>query len=103
MYISGGSNVYPLEIEEAIRMHPAIAEAAVVGMPDPVWGEVGVAVCVKRDAVNVSETELLLWLRQRIAPYKIPKIISFHDTLPRSAYGKITKADLRLMLGRGES
>jgi acyl-CoA synthetase (AMP-forming)/AMP-acid ligase II len=98
MYISGGSNVYPLEIEEAIRGHPAIAEAAVVGMPDPVWGEIGMAVCVKRGDADVSEAELLSWLREQIAPYKMPKIIRFREALPRSAYGKVTKADLRSML-----
>lgn len=102
MYISGGSNVYPLEIEEAIRTHPAIAEAAVLGMPDPVWGEVGVAVCVKRDDADVSETELLAWLRDQIAPYKMPKMAYFWEALPRSAYGKVTKADLRSILGGDE-
>lgn len=101
MYISGGSNIYPLEIEEAIRSHPGIAEAAVVGMPDPVWGEVGVAFCVVRAGADVTAADVLAWLRGRVAAYKIPRQIHFHETLPRSSYGKVTKADLRVLLGSG--
>ncbi len=98
MYISGGSNVYPLEIEEVLRTHPAIADAAVVGMPHPVWGEIGVAVCVKRADKKVSAEAVLAWLRQHIAVYKVPQQLHFRDALPRSAYGKVTKADLRTLL-----
>ncbi len=91
MYISGGSNVYPRETEEKILTHPAIAEIAILGVPDRLWGEVGVAVCVLRAGTQVSEAELLAWLEGRVARYKLPKRVFFWDELPKSAYGKITK------------
>lgn len=100
MYISGGSNIYPLEIEEAIRAHPAVAEAAVVGVPDPVWGEVGVAICVLSPEQSLDASILMSWLRDRIATYKLPRQIRFWSELPRSAYGKVTKADLKLLLAK---
>jgi acyl-CoA synthetase (AMP-forming)/AMP-acid ligase II len=95
MYISGGSNVYPREIEEKILTHPAIAEVAILGVPDRTWGEVGVAVCVRRPQADVSERELLAWMEGKVARYKLPKQVFFWDALPRSAYGKITKKDIR--------
>ena len=95
MYISGGSNVYPREVEEKLLQHPAIAEAAVVGVPDPVWGEVGVAVCVLRGGTSLDEAGLLAWLDGRAARYKVPKRVLFWPDLPKSAYGKITKKLLR--------
>jgi acyl-CoA synthetase (AMP-forming)/AMP-acid ligase II len=95
MYISGGSNVYPREIEEKILTHPAIAEVAVLGVPDRIWGEVGVAVCVRRLQADVSESELLAWMEGKVARYKLPKQVFFWNALPRSAYGKITKKDIR--------
>ncbi len=91
MYISGGSNIYPREIEEKILTHPAIAEVAVVGVPDPVWGEIGVAVCVARPGENVSEAELAAMLSEKIARYKLPKRFFFWDALPKSGYGKVPK------------
>ncbi|HSK38842.1 MAG TPA: acyl-CoA synthetase [Arenibaculum sp.] len=100
MYISGGSNIYPREIEEKILMHPAIAEAAVLGMPDPTWGEIGVAVCVPRPGTGVSEPDLLAWLEGKLARYKMPKRVFFWNELPKSAYGKITKKLVREELER---
>ena len=91
MYISGGSNVYPREIEEKLLTHPAIAEAAVVGMPDQTWGEVGVAVCVLASGSLLTEADLLAWADGKIARYKIPKRVFFRSELPKSGYGKITK------------
>jgi fatty-acyl-CoA synthase len=103
MYISGGSNVYPREIEEKILTHPAIAEVAVLGVPDRTWGEVGVAVCVLRAQADVRESELLAWMEGRVARYKLPKRVFFWEALPRSAYGKITKKDIRAELeARGD-
>lgn len=99
MYISGGSNVYPREVEEMLLQHPAVAEAAVVGVPDLVWGEVGVAVCVVRGGLVLNEPELLAWMEGKAARYKLPKRVFFWDTLPKSAYGKITKKLLRDELG----
>lgn len=92
MYISGGSNVYPREIEEKILHHEAIAEVAIVGMPDPVWGEIGVAVCVRRPGAGIEEAELVGWLKERIASYKLPRRVLFWEALPKSGYGKVTKA-----------
>ena len=91
MYISGGSNVYPREIEEKILTHPAIAEVAVLGMPDPVWGEIGVAVCVARPGMPVSDADIADFLGSKISRYKMPKRIFFWDALPKSGYGKIPK------------
>ncbi|AZN98729.1 acyl-CoA synthetase [Mesorhizobium sp. M9A.F.Ca.ET.002.03.1.2] len=100
MYISGGSNIYPREIEEKILLHPDISEAAVLGIPDPVWGEVGVAVCVARAGV-VSETiELERWLEGKLARYKMPKRFVWWETMPKSAYGKIAKKLIREELER---
>lgn len=91
MYISGGSNIYPREIEEYILLHGAITEVAVVGVPDRQWGEVGVAVCVLKEGAALTEAELRSWLSERIARYKMPKYIQFWDSLPKSGYGKVPK------------
>ncbi|MDY8110184.1 acyl-CoA synthetase [Fulvimarina sp. 2208YS6-2-32] len=100
MYISGGSNIYPREIEEKILAHPAISEACVVGVPDSDWGEVGIAVLVADPARSVSETEIRAFLEPAIARYKMPKRFHFVDEMPKSAYGKITKALVRDTLAR---
>jgi acyl-CoA synthetase (AMP-forming)/AMP-acid ligase II len=100
MYISGGSNVYPREIEEKLLTHPAIAEIAILGVPDREWGEVGVAIAVLRPGLNVSESEVLAWLDGRVARYKIPRRVVFWQELPKSGYGKITKKLLREELSR---
>lgn len=93
MYISGGSNIHPREIEEKILTHPDIAETAVLGMPDPKWGEVGVAVCVLRP--GAAAPDLAGWLAGRVAAYKLPRRVVYWDALPRSGYGKITKKLVR--------
>ncbi len=98
MFISGGSNVHPREIEEKILTHPAITEVAVVGVPDPLWGEVGIAVCVA--TAPVTEAELAAFLDGQLARYKLPKRFVFWDALPRSAYGKITRKLVRAELDR---
>lgn len=95
MYISGGSNVYPRETEEKMLTHPAVAEVAILGVPDQIWGEIGVAVCVLRPERELDEQQLLAWLQNKVARYKLPKHIFFWDSLPKSAYGKITKKDIR--------
>lgn len=97
MYISGGSNVYPREVEEILLMHPAVAEVAVLGVPDAKWGEVGVAVVVSRDP-ELSAQALLAHLEGRCAKYRWPRHIFFWDALPKSGYGKIVKKDIRQML-----
>ena len=101
MYISGGSNIYPREIEEKALEHPAIAEVAIVGMPDPTWGEVGVAVCVVRE--TVSEADVIAFLARQVARYKLPRRVVFWDEIPKSAYGKVPKKLVRdQLLARGD-
>jgi len=104
MYISGGSNVYPREVEEVLLTHPGVAEVAVVGMPDPKWGEIGVAVIVRREGCTpFDESALLAHLEGRCARYRWPRHVFFWDALPKSGYGKITKKDVqRLLQERGE-
>jgi fatty-acyl-CoA synthase len=89
MYISGGSNIYPREVEEKILTHPAIVEVAVLGVPDKLWGEVGVAVCVAREPIE--EKALAEYLAAKIPRYKMPKRFFFWEALPKSGYGKIPK------------
>ena len=95
MYISGGSNVYPREIEEALLLHPAVAEVCVVGMPHEKWGESGVAVLVLSPGAAVTDQELLSHLDGRIAKYKWPAQFVVWPELPKSGYGKVTKRDVR--------
>jgi len=95
MFISGGENVYPSEIEAILYQHPAVAMCAVVGMKDKKWGEVGRAFVVRKENSNVDETTLLAFLRENLAAYKVPKSILFKDSLPISGAGKILKSELR--------
>jgi fatty-acyl-CoA synthase len=95
LIISGGENIYPAEVEDALYQHPAVAECGVIGVPDEHWGEVGRAVVVLRDGHRTEPEELLAFLHGRIAKYKIPKSVVFTDALPRTASGKIIKKDLR--------
>jgi acyl-CoA synthetase (AMP-forming)/AMP-acid ligase II len=98
MYISGGSNVYPREIEEKLLTHPAIAEVAILGVPDRTWGEVGVAVCVLRPDAQIAEQDLLTWMDGKVSRYKLPRRVFFWEELPKSGYGKITKLVVRAEL-----
>lgn len=96
MYISGGSNIYPREIEEKLLTHPAVGEVAVLGVPDPFWGEVGVAVCVAREGTEaVAEAELAAYLAPKVPRYKMPKRFFFWEALPKSGYGKVPKRLIR--------
>ena len=95
MYISGGSNIYPREIEEKILTHDAVSEVAVLGVPDPTWGEVGIAVCVLHAGAAVDPDDLLAWLKPKISSYKLPKQVILIEDMPKSAYGKITKKLIR--------
>ncbi|RQS05772.1 acyl-CoA synthetase [Burkholderia sp. Bp8998] len=100
MYISGGSNIYPRELEEKILTHEDVAEVAVLGLPDHQWGEVGVAVCVLRPGATLNEERLLDWMSTRIARYKIPKRVYFWEELPKSGYGKVPKRLVKDELAR---
>jgi acyl-CoA synthetase (AMP-forming)/AMP-acid ligase II len=102
MIISGGENIYPAEVEEVFYSHPAVAECAVIGVPDERWGEVGRAVVVPREGVAPDEAtakELLDHLVGRLAKYKIPKSVVFAEALPRGGAGKVLKARLRETYG----
>lgn len=103
MYISGGSNVYPREAEELLLTHPAVTEVAVLGVPDPEWGETGVAVVVLAAGRTTSAEELLAFLHGKLARYKQPRRVFFWDELPKSGYGKVPKHLIRQQLyARGD-
>ncbi|WP_417208423.1 acyl-CoA synthetase [Antarctobacter sp.] len=95
MYISGGSNVYPREIEEILLAIDGVSEVAILGVPDPRWGEVGLCVCVRESGAQVEEGALRTWLDGRVAKYKMPRFYVFLDEMPKTAYGKITKKLVR--------
>ncbi|TAN22367.1 MAG: long-chain-fatty-acid--CoA ligase [Actinomycetota bacterium] len=95
MYISGGENVYPAEVEAVIFSHPAVAECAVIGVPDEKWGEVGAAFISPKEPDGVSADEIRSYLSARLAKYKVPVYIYFEASLPRTGAGKLQKADLR--------
>ena len=95
MFISGGENVYPAEIEKVLYQHPAVHMCAVIGLPDAKWGEVGKACVVLKPNQTVTEEELLKHMTDRLAKYKVPKSVTFMDALPISAAGKILKRELR--------
>jgi len=99
MIISGGENIYPAEVEDALLAHADIAECAVIGVPDEKWGEVGRAVLVAREGRAPDPDEVLASLSGRLAPYKIPKTAVVVDALPRTASGKLVKADVRRLHG----
>jgi fatty-acyl-CoA synthase len=94
MYISGGENVYPAEVESVLSEHPSIVEAAVVGIADERWGEVGRAVIAIREGHDLTASDVVEWCRSRLASYKVPREVVFVDALPRSAMNKILKREL---------
>jgi fatty-acyl-CoA synthase len=94
MFISGGENVYPAEVEQAIHTHPSIAECAVVGVPDERWGEVGRAVVTLQEGAALTEAELIAHLEGRLARYKIPRSVVVVPELPHNASGKLVKSRL---------
>lgn len=103
MIISGGENVYPAEVESALSEHPAIAEVAVIGIPDEKWGESVLAVVVRRPDIEISADDLIKWSRTHIAGFKAPKSVAFVEALPRNASGKILKRDLRAPFWQGRN
>lgn len=113
MFISGGVNVYPAEIEAELLRHPDVADAAVIGVPHPTWGEVGVAFVVLKEMVpkaivpaakaSPSLDELAGFLAGKLAKYKLPREFIFVESLPRTAYGKVVKSELRELFERGQA
>jgi acyl-CoA synthetase (AMP-forming)/AMP-acid ligase II len=95
MVVTGGENVYPAEVEAALAGHPEIQEVAVIGVPDPVWGEAVKAVIVPRPGCAPDPSDLIAYARDRIAGYKLPKSVDFIQALPRNATGKVMKHALR--------
>jgi HIP---CoA ligase len=95
LYISGGFNVYPAEVEKLLSAHPAVAMVAVIGVPDNRMGEVGKAFVVLRPGTSATEADLKAWSRDNMANYKVPRSFAFVDDLPRNASGKVLKTELR--------
>jgi acyl-CoA synthetase (AMP-forming)/AMP-acid ligase II len=103
MIISGGENIYSWEVEEALRAHPSVAEAAVIGVPDAEWGESVKAFVVPRTGAQAAAEELIAHCRMLIASYKKPRTVEFVEALPRSFNGKVDKKALRASCrARGE-
>jgi len=103
MIISGGENVYPAEVEAVIAEHPSVAEVAVVGQPDPTWGETVHAVIIPRPDADATPEEIITWCRDRLAHFKCPKTAEFTAELPRTTTGKVLKRELRAQLADREA
>jgi acyl-CoA synthetase (AMP-forming)/AMP-acid ligase II len=101
MIISGGENIYPAEVEAVLARHPAVADVAVLGRPDPTWGEAVHAVIIPASE-GASAGEIIAWCRDRLAHFKCPKRVEFTDALPRTATGKVLKRELRAQLAGRE-
>lgn len=95
MIISGGENIYPREIEEVLYRHPAVAEAAVIGVPDKLWVERVHALIVLKEGRRTAEDEMIEFCKQHLARYKAPKSVEFVESLPKNPQGKILKRELR--------
>jgi long-chain acyl-CoA synthetase len=95
MIISGGENIYPREVEEVLYMHPAVLEAAVVGVPDEKWGESVKALILLRPGSEASEEEIIEFCKQHMASYKKPRSVEFWADFPRTGSGKIKKGEIR--------
>jgi acyl-CoA synthetase (AMP-forming)/AMP-acid ligase II len=95
MYICGGFNVYPAEVEQVLARLDGVAESAVIGVPDPRLGEVGRAFLVPRPGHALAEADVLAFCRERLANYKVPRRVEFRDALPRNPSGKVLKRVLR--------
>jgi len=95
MIITGGENVYPREVEDILYEHPAVMEVIVIGVPDEQWGEAVKAVVVLRDGMSADEEELIRFVKSRLAGYKCPKTVTFTDKLPKTAVGKLLRAEVK--------
>jgi len=95
MIVSGGENIYPAEVENALMKHPGIADVAVIGVPDDKWGEAVKAVAVRAEGSDVTEADIITFAREWLAGYKLPKSVDFTDALPRNPSGKLLKREIR--------
>jgi acyl-CoA synthetase (AMP-forming)/AMP-acid ligase II len=95
MFIMGGFNCYPAEIESLMRAHEAVGQVAVVGVPDARMGEVGMAFVVPKPGAGLDPEDLIAWCRDAMANYKVPRVIEIVDALPVNAMGKVMKFQLR--------
>ncbi|HSV79834.1 MAG TPA: long-chain-fatty-acid--CoA ligase [Ramlibacter sp.] len=102
MIISGGENIYPAEIENLLMKHPAVADGAIIGVPDPVWGEAVKACVVLKPGAKATDREIIDWMRERLAHYKCPKTVDLIEALPRNPSGKILKRILREPYWQGQ-
>ena len=103
MIVSGGENVYPAEVENALMKHPAVGDVAVIGIPDDRWGEVPLAIVVRKPDVAVTEDDIIAFGRTQLAGFKTPKKVAWADALPRNPSGKILKKDLRAPYWEGRT
>jgi acyl-CoA synthetase (AMP-forming)/AMP-acid ligase II len=103
MIVSGGENIYPAEVESALYGHPAIADVAVIGVPDERWGEAVKAIIVPKPGQSTTAADIIAYARERIAGYKLPKSIDFVDDVPRTPSGKILKRQLREKYWQGHT
>jgi acyl-CoA synthetase (AMP-forming)/AMP-acid ligase II len=99
MFIVGGFNAYPAEIENSLLRHTGIAQAAVIGIPDERLGEVGMAFVVPRAGASLDADEVIAWCRDEMANYKVPRRVAIVDELPLNATGKVMKDELRAQVG----
>src|SRR5207248_4580411 len=98
LIIRGGFNVYPREVEEVLYAHPAVAEAAVIGVPDDRMGEEVKAIVALKPGASATAEELIAYTKERVAAYKYPRTVEFVDVLPKGATGKILKKELKQQL-----
>jgi len=95
MYISGGENVYPAEVENVLFQLPQVADAAIIGVPNERWGEVGMAIIVRKPGQALEEGDIIHHCLGKLAKFKVPQAVAFVDVLPRNATGKVLKRELR--------